>query len=128
MNRFRFLLNTVLLGLGIHCPTHAHIVTIQWNDAGRFEHRVTVAPGKFAEACTKLNSGQDVEWAFQASGAADFNIHYHEGRKVEYAAQAKGLKVAEGVLSPTLAQDYCWMWTNLSKQPMELSLRMKKAP
>jgi hypothetical protein len=112
-------------GLG-PLSAHAEIVEIAWSDQGRFVQEFTVAPGKFAEACGKLQRGDAVAWRFEAGGPLDFNIHFHEGKAVRYPARRKSVAAARGQLKVALDQDYCWMWTNTSAQPVDLRLTLTR--
>ena len=105
---------------------HAEILDIAWSEQGRFERRVTVAPGKFAEACGKLARADAVAWQFEASGPLNFNIHYHEGKDVRYPARQEAIASARGELRAALDQDYCWMWTNKSARPVELRIELSR--
>ena len=102
---------SVALSLAILCSTaaRADIIDIAWNEQGRFERRVSVAPGKFAEVCGKLARADSVAWRFEASGPLNFNIHYHEGKDVRYPERRDALAGASGRLQVVLDQDYCWM-------------------
>ena len=114
---------SVALSLAILCSTaaRADIIDIAWNEQGRFERRVSVAPGKFAEVCGKLARADSVAWRFEASGPLNFNIHYHEGKDVRYPERRDALAGASGRLQVVLDQDYCWMWTNKSGQAVDLN-------
>lgn len=104
----------------------AEIVDIAWSGDGRFERRLTVVPGKFAEVCGKLAKAQSVAWRFDASEPLNFNIHYHEGKEVRYPERRDALASANGRLRVALDQDYCWMWTNKSAQPIDLQLLLTR--
>ena len=119
---------SVALSLAILCSTaaRADIIDIAWNDQGRFERRVSVAPGKFAEVCGKLARADSVAWRFEASGPLNFNIHYHEGKDVRYPERRDALAGASGRLQVVLDQDYCWMWTNKSGQAVDLNLLLTR--
>lgn len=106
----------------------AEVVDIRWDAMGRFEHLQPIAPGKFAEVCGKLNKGQSIGWTFKASQPTGFNIHYHEGKKVEFPAKLEGAQAAEGVLKVTSDQDYCWMWSNKSADNVDLTFSVQKQP
>jgi len=99
----------------------ADIVELALDADGRFAHEAAVAPGRFVEVCGKLAKGQAVDWRYQAAGPLDFNIHYHQGKKVVMPEQRKASTAAEGRLQAALDQDYCWMWTNKSQAPVLLS-------
>ena len=119
---------SVALSLAILCSTaaRADIIDIAWNEQGRFERRVSVAPGKFAEVCGKLARADSVAWRFEASGPLNFNIHYHEGKDVRYPERRDALAGASGRLQVVLDQDYCWMWTNKSGQAVDLKLLLTR--
>jgi hypothetical protein len=119
---------SVALSLAILCSTaaRADIIDIAWNEQGRFERRVSVASGKFAEVCGKLARADSVAWRFEASGPLNFNIHYHEGKDVRYPERRDALAGASGRLQVVLDQDYCWMWTNKSGQAVDLNLLLTR--
>ena len=119
---------SVALSLAILCSTaaRADIIDIAWNEQGRFERRVSVAPGKFAEVCGKLARADSVAWRFDASGPLNFNIHYHEGKDVRYPERRDALAGASGRLQVVLDQDYCWMWTNKSGQAVDLNFLLMR--
>ena len=104
----------------------AEIVDIVWSDAGRFERRILVAPGKFAEVCGKLVKDQAVAWRFDADGALDFNIHYHLGKDVRYPERRDALARGSGQLRVAMDQDHCWMWTNRSERTVQLTLLLSR--
>ena len=119
---------SLALILAVLCSTaaRADIIDIAWNEQGRFERRVSVAPGKFAEVCGKLARADSVAWRFDASGPLNFNIHYHEGKDVRYPERRDALAGASGRLQVALDQDYCWMWTNKSGQAVDLNLLLMR--
>ncbi|HMM85715.1 MAG TPA: hypothetical protein PKC53_09585 [Azohydromonas sp.] len=110
----------------LSAAAQAEIVDIAWSSEGRFERRLTVAPGKFAEVCGKLVKAESVAWRFDASGPLNFNVHYHEGKEVRYPERRDALASASGQLRVALDQDYCWMWTNKSAQPVDLQLLLTR--
>lgn len=119
---------SLALILAVLCSTaaRADIIDIAWNEQGRFERRVSVAPGKFAEVCGKLARADSVAWRFDASGPLNFNIHYHEGKDVRYPERRDALAGASGRLQVALDQDYCWMWTNKSGQAVDLNVLLTR--
>jgi hypothetical protein len=122
--QFRFA--CVLIATLCSTTVRAEIVDISWSGDGRFERRLAVAPGKFAEVCGKLAKAQSVAWRFDASGPLNFNIHYHEGKDVRYPERRDALASASGQLRVALDQDYCWMWTNKTGQPVALQLLLTR--
>ena len=104
----------------------ASVVDVAWDETGRFETLLSVAPGKFAEVCGRLTQGQSVAWSFAGDKPTNFNIHYHEGKQVVYPAQQDGVSQVEGLLKISLGQDYCWMWTNKGASPASVRLTLKR--
>lgn len=121
----RLVLLPVLLGLAASAA-RSEVVDIAWGEQGRFERRLMVAPGKFAEVCGKLDKAASVAWHFEASGPLNFNIHYHEGKDVHYPERRDALASASGQLRVGLEQDYCWMWTNKTGKPVDLQVRLTR--
>ena len=99
---------------------------IEWKGDGRYDNAHTIAAGKFAELCAKLDAGARVQWSFAADAPLDFNIHYHVGNRVEYPAKADGSRRESGVLVTPQAQDYCWMWTNRGATPSEVKVTLDR--
>jgi hypothetical protein len=116
---------TALLCLPLATLAAQHIADIAWSD-GAYRHAVTLAPGRFFEACGKLDAGASVRWQFDAAAGLDFNIHYHQGKDVVYPAQLKAVARAADTLAVKLSQDYCWMWTNRSAAPVQLELLLQR--
>ena len=104
----------------------AEVIELQWQDAGRFERSLTIAPGKFAEICGPLEAGQAVQWSFDADRALNFNVHYHVDKDVRYPAKKENVKRLHGDLSVDAKQDYCWMWTNKTTASTKLSVTLRR--
>jgi hypothetical protein len=90
----------------------ADLIEIAWSPNGRFERTVSVAAGRFAEICGKLDQGDKVAWRFVAEPAMAFNVHYHVGKDVVYPAKRESETQLTGNLVAPVTQDYCWMWSN----------------
>lgn len=120
---FLFVMTALLLA---SVTARAEVTEIQWDANGRFDTQASLAPGKFAEICGKFAKGQSVVWVFKAEAPVNFNIHYHEGKKVEFPAKVDGAIAAEGKLAVSVDQDYCWMWSNKTDKPVALNLTLQK--
>ncbi len=107
-------------------PARAELVEIQWDPSGGFERSLTVAPGKFAEVCGKLATGQSIAWSFKGRQPMNFNIHYHEGKSVVFPAKQDEVASLDGTLNVPLAHDYCWMWENKSATAASVQLTLRK--
>ena len=104
----------------------AEIIDIDWGSGHRFERSLRVAPGKFAEVCGKVATGNVVRWRFEADGPLEFNIHYHEGRAVHYPVKREGTARADGTLTSVQERDYCWMWTNKTDKAAALGVSLER--
>lgn len=107
-------------------PTLAQLVPAEWDAAGHFNKQLPVQPGKFVEVCDKLPKGATVAWSFEAGTPLDFNIHFHEGKKVLFPARKNQVTKEAGTLVTKLEQDYCWMWTNKSTGEATLRFTLTK--
>ena len=125
MNRNTFL--SGMLALLATAAAAADLQKIEWRDA-RSEATFDVAARKFAEWCGKLAKGEKVEWQFEASGPVDFNVHYHEGKNVNFPEKRAAIAAATGTLEVPVDQDYCWMWSNTSTNATVVRARLKKLP
>ncbi len=126
MTSHRFLLAAIAVAAMAGTSARADVIDIAWSAEGRFEHRAEVAPGGFAEVCGKLERGKAVRWAFESAGPMDFNIHYHEGKKVVFPVRRAGATKGAATLKVKLDQDYCWMWSNKRAQPLVLQLTLAR--
>lgn len=125
LKRFSAPLVAALVLLASHAQA-ADLVSIEWSPTGTFERELTVPVGKFAEVCGKLTAKSAVEWNFEADTSMDFNIHYHEGKKVEFPAKLNGVSKGNGTLNVGAPQDYCWMWANKAGKDARLRLALKR--
>jgi hypothetical protein len=103
---------------------NAELVEIQWQDGGKFERQMKVAPGKFAEVCGALKAGQTIAWSFDANVPLNFNIHYHLGQDVRYPTKQDKVQTLQGELAVDQAQDYCWMWVNKTAKASQLTMNL----
>lgn len=104
----------------------ADLVPLEWSADGAFSKEVTVPAGKFVEACGKLPAKTKVAWSFEAGGPTDFNIHFHEGKKVRFPAKKSAVSKASGTLNAKVEQDYCWMWTNKGSSDASLQFKLTR--
>ena len=71
----------------------------------------TLKPGEVAENCVKLASSQQREFDWTSDAPVDFNIHWHDGDRVEYPVKIDRHWKGRGRFTAERDQDYCWMWT-----------------
>jgi hypothetical protein len=103
-----------------------HISDIAWAPDGRFTHKAQIAAGKFVEVCGKLAVGEGVRWSFTTGVPVDFNIHYHVGKEAVFPAKQAQVSTGRDTLNVTVAQDYCWMWTNKGSAPVSLTVELSR--
>ena len=105
----------------------AEVIEVKLAPDSVLEKQLRVPAGKFSELCAKLRRGRAVAWQFRADAPADFNIHYHVDKRVEYPEQLANVKDAGGRLLIDLDQTYCWMWTNRTAAPIAIEVTLKEA-
>jgi hypothetical protein len=121
---FAAALAALLLGVG--SAATADVVSATWDSSGRFQHEAAVEPGRFTEVCADLPSQSSVEWRFESTEPSDFNVHYHVGPSVLYAAQVNAVKSHKGRMTAKVGQQYCWMWKNTSTQRTQIKVQLRK--
>jgi hypothetical protein len=102
------------------------VVEIAWSAENRFAHHAQIAAGKFVEACGKLAAGERVRWRFTTGAPVDFNIHYHVGKEAVFPVQQTQISGGGDALNVTVAQHYCWMWTNKGSAPVSLTVELAR--
>ena len=120
-----FIAASIALALASFAARSA-ITELAWDAKGSMERQLEIAPGKFAEICGKLGAADVVTWQFEASAPVDFNIHFHEGDKVEYPERQDSTRALSGTFRPAAARDYCWMWTNRGAAAVKASVRLRR--
>lgn len=129
MNMQALSLATMIVGaVVVMPPAAATVVDIEWDAQQRFERRVVIGPGGFAELCGRLARGVVVDWRYRAQAPVDFNIHYHVGEDVVFPAKQQGASAQRGSLRVAQDQDYCWMWSNRANAAVSLQVRLARQP
>jgi len=103
----------------------AEVISFKLEANPSFKTQVNIQPGKFSEVCGKLKKGNSIRWQFDSSAPLEFNIHYHEGKNVVFPYKMSAIKSGEEELLISLDQDYCWMWTNKSKEEVKLEMSLR---
>jgi len=83
----------------------------------------TLAAAKLHEVCLPLASADRLTFEYSASGALDFNIHFHHGKDVAYPLKIDAAPRGGGAFKAETAEDYCLMWENKSARPVALKYR-----
>jgi len=105
----------------------AEVISFKLEANPSFKTQANIQPGKFSEVCGKLKKGNLIRWQFDSSAPLEFNIHYHEGKNVVFPYKMSAIKSGEEELLISLDQDYCWMWTNKSKEEVKLEMSLRHA-
>jgi hypothetical protein len=105
----------------------AEVISFKLEANPSFKTQANIQPGKFSEVCGKLKKGNSIRWQFDSSAPLEFNIHYHEGKNVIFPYKMSAIKSGEEELLISLDQDYCWMWTNKSKEEVKLEMSLRHA-
>jgi hypothetical protein len=107
-------------------PARAQLVEVQWDAGGIFERSLDIAPAKFVEVCGKLAKGQSIGWSFKSQQPLNFNVHYHEGKRVVFPVKKNDTTSMDGTLAVPVDQDCCWMWENKGSTPAPISLTLRR--
>ncbi len=119
----------LLLSVLVFCSTtcKAEVISFILEANSSFKTQANIQPGKFSEVCGKLKKGNLIRWQFDSTSPLEFNIHYHEGKNVIFPYKMSATKSGVEVLLISLDQDYCWMWTNKSKEEVKLEMSLRHA-
>ncbi len=122
-----FAAQMLLLSALAFCSTtcKAEVISFKLEANPSFKTQANIQPGKFSEVCGKLKKGNLIRWQFDSSAPLEFNIHYHEGKNVIFPYKMSAIKSGEEELLISLDQDYCWMWTNKSKEEVKLEMSLR---
>lgn len=116
----------ILASLGLPTLANASLVDLKWDQQGRFQHRGEIKAGGILEVCGKLSAGTKIDWQYQSAKPVDFNIHFHEGKKVTLPVKYQARDTAAEQFEVKQSQDYCWMWSNKSKEAVTLDLSLSQ--
>lgn len=93
-----------------------------------------IASKQHLEACAPSGSGKSYRWRFTADRTLDFNLHFHATvvspagtRKevVEYPVKLDAVRRHEGSFTTQNTHVHCWMWSNRTGQPIELTFTIE---
>ncbi|MFZ6819767.1 hypothetical protein [Undibacterium sp. Ji22W] len=104
----------------------AGLVDLKWNEQGQFQHSAEIKAGGFLEVCGKLPAGLKIDWQYKSQQALDFNIHYHEGKKLSVPVKHQAKQAVAEQFEVKVAQDYCWMWSNKTKEAATVDLSLQQ--
>lgn len=67
---------------------------------------------KFGEVCLDMAANDTIRYQFRSDQLVAFDLHYHDGRKVQKPVQVKKVGEMTDVFVAKEDQNYCLMWTN----------------
>jgi hypothetical protein len=115
-----------LAALGGNAFAAAQVVDIAWSPQGLFAHTATLAPREVLEVCGKLLRDSRIQWAFEAAEPLSFNIHFHQGKEVVYAARLERAAQGQGLQTFDAEPAHCWMWTNKAAQAVKVIIELQR--
>lgn len=124
--RFATVCVAIAAGMGLSASANASLVELKWDEQGRFQHRGEIKAGGILEVCGKLMLGTKIDWQYQSAKPLDFNIHFHESKKVSLPVKYQARDSAAEQFEVTQSQDYCWMWSNKTKEVVTLDLSLSQ--
>ena len=107
-------------------PAQAEVVDIKWNADGGFAHATEIRVKGVVEVCGKITAGPTIDWSFKSSGPLESNVHFHEGKEVSYPARHAAATAIKDQLIVRTDQEFCWMWSNRTQQPVTMSMELMK--
>lgn len=82
-------------------------------------------PYQMHEECAKLQTGDRLEYSFDADAPLHFDIHYHEGKAVIIPLTRDNVKTGRGEFNVLLAQEYCLVWeAGATGTPLDYRVRL----
>lgn len=86
----------------------------------------TLGSSSARKECITLSKQQRLRYWYRAEGAVNFDIQYVEGRETLHPLKKDKAAIGSGTFQPRVAQDYCLVWTNLAKRPVNLSFEFAR--
>jgi len=82
---------------------------------------VVLKPGKPHEKCIVLDSGQKLEYRFEATAKVNFNLHYDKGDSMYYPVKLDRTLGESGIYETKSREKYCLQWENRSDADVEVN-------
>ena len=86
----------------------------------------TLGSSSARKECITLASHQRLRYWYRAEGAVNFDIQYVEGKETLHPMKKDKSAIGSGTFQPKVAQDYCLVWTNLAKHPVNLTFEFAR--
>ena len=82
---------------------------------------VVLKPGKTHEKCMVLDSGQKLEYRFEATAKINFNLHYDKGDSLYYPVKLDRTTGESGIYETKSREKYCLLWENRTDADVEVT-------
>jgi len=89
------------------------------------ETSTTIFPYKSKEKCFLLKAGEKVSFSFNANLAVNFNLHFHQGKQVNYPIKYQMVKTLFKDYTSESENTYCLMWKNSKSHKIQLTYQIK---
>lgn len=86
----------------------------------------TLGSSSARKECITLSTQQRLRYWYRAEGAVNFDVQYVEGKETLHPVKRDRAAIGSGTFQPRVAQDYCLVWTNLAKRPVNLSFEFAR--
>jgi hypothetical protein len=73
--------------------------------------KLVLPAGDSLEQCATLKVGEKRVYEWKSDRPMDFNVHYHQDKKVVFPVQKKDLAADKDTFVSKSDETYCWMWT-----------------
>ena len=89
---------------------------------------VTTHHNDIGEICPEMDEGQTLDFEFESNHDVEFNLHYHEGEKVNYPIKPQQLSSLDKAFKAPIKQTYCLMWKGLSEEASKIKVKYQILP
>jgi len=85
---------------------------------------VILAPYEFQELCFEITAQDEVQYDFRSDQPIEFDIHYHDGLRIQFPVKLTGVSAHSGRFVSEEAKSYCLMWLNKNLAETSLTYRV----
>ena len=76
--------------------------------------------------CLNVTAQQRIHYWYRADAPVNFAIQYVQDKQTLYPVKKDKLELGSGSYQPKVAEVYCLVWTNMSRQPVTLSFEFAR--
>jgi hypothetical protein len=86
----------------------------------------TLTTSAARKECINVTPQQRIHYWYRAEAPVSFVIQYVQGKETLYPVKKDKLAIGSGTYQPKAAEVHCLVWTNLGKQPVNLSFEFAR--